>query len=89
MARFCKNCGKEFGHYNNSLQEKGRIYCKECADIIGNHKFDGDSKVITCQDCGKEILVDINDVKTCRCAECYKEYRREYKTKKQQEYRSK
>lgn len=46
------------------------------------------TKEIQCVDCGKWFNVDIKDNETCRCDECYKEYRREYKRIKEKERRN-
>lgn len=46
------------------------------------------TKEIQCVDCGKWFNVDIKDNETCRCGECYKEYRREYKRIKEKERRN-
>lgn len=77
----CQHCKKEFAHYNLSIAEKGRKYCKVCSDIIRHNKFDGDIKIIICEDCGKQVEIDINDVKTCRCNECQEKETRKNKLK--------
>lgn len=83
----CQSCGKEFAHYSKSPREMARKYCKECYDLI-YRKADNEYKIINCVECGEEIRIDIRDSKTCRCIECEENHRREYKTKKQREYRS-
>ena len=47
------------------------------------------TKIIQCVDCGKWIEVDIKDNETCRCKECYSEYRRIYYREKKREQRQK
>lgn len=66
----CQNCGKEFAHYTNSKKEKSRKYCKECSDLIRNGKHSEKTKVITCIDCGKEVVVSIKNQKSKRCYRC-------------------
>lgn len=66
----CQNCGNEFAHYNNTRQEKGRKYCKECAALLGHNIHNNKDKVVVCQDCGKEINVSIKNSKTTRCVDC-------------------
>ena len=85
----CQHCGKEFAYYNNSVQEKNRKYCKGCSDIIRNKKFDGNLKIIICQDCGKQVEIDKNDVKACRCNDCQEKFRREYNRKWMQDHKEK
>ena len=47
------------------------------------------TKVIQCVNCGEWIEVDIFDSATCRCKECYDEYRKKYKAQKEKERRNK
>ena len=51
----CQHCGKEFAHYNKTKQEKGRKYCKECAQIVGHNIKKIDYKTIVCVDCGEQL----------------------------------
>ena len=44
-------------------------------------------KEIQCIDCGEWFEVLNKDNETCRCASCYREYRRKYKTQKERERR--
>ena len=46
-------------------------------------------KIIECVNCGKWIEIDIKDNETCRCKECYAEYRRDYYREKKREQRLK
>lgn len=46
------------------------------------------TKVIQCEDCGKWVEVNIKDTETCRCDECYSEYRKRYKAEKEKERRN-
>ena len=45
------------------------------------------TKIVQCEDCGKWIEVNIKDNETCRCEECYSEYRKRYKAEKERERR--
>lgn len=47
------------------------------------------AKIVQCIDCGKWIEVDMKDNETCRCKECYAEYRRIYYREKKREQRLK
>lgn len=47
------------------------------------------TKIIQCVDCGKWIEINTKDNETCRCDECYSEYRKKYKAEKEKERRNK
>lgn len=47
------------------------------------------TKVIQCIDCGEWFEVDTKDNETCRCKECYSEYRKQRKLETQRERRAK
>ena len=47
------------------------------------------TKIVQCADCGRWIEVNIKDNETCRCDECYSEYRRVYYREKKREQRMK
>lgn len=47
------------------------------------------TKTVQCIDCGEWFEVNIKDNETCRCAECYSEYRKKYKAEKEKERRNK
>lgn len=67
--RRCRGCGRLFKIHKKSCTQ---LYCKECG-----HKEDvSEFKIVTCVDCGTEIVVNKFDTETCRCEECYKEHRR-------------
>lgn len=72
----CKHCGKEFAHYNDTKQEKGRKYCKKCAEIVKNQKSEEEQRVIECCDCGREVKISLKDHKTIRCTRCQADYKR-------------
>lgn len=78
----CKCCGKLF---KMQKREPGRLYCKEC----GQKEEIRDFKAVKCIDCGADIVVNKFDTETCRCEECYAEYRRKYKAEKEKERRAK
>lgn len=80
--KHCKNCGRLFKMHKS---EPGRLYCKECGQKEELNEF----KVIKCIDCGIEFIANKFDTETCRCGECYTEYRRNYWKEKKREYRSK
>ena len=46
------------------------------------------TKIVQCVDCGKWIEVSTKDNETCRCDECYSEYRKKYKAEKEKERRN-
>lgn len=46
------------------------------------------TKEIQCVDCGKWFEVSVYDSATCRCDDCYREYRKEYKALKERERRN-
>ena len=80
--KHCKGCGKLFKMHKNT---PGRLYCKDC----GQKEEASNFKVIKCIDCGEDVVVGKFDTETCRCEECYDEYRRNYWREKKREYRSK
>ena len=45
------------------------------------------AKVVQCIDCGEWFEVNTKDNETCRCNECYSEYRKLYKAEKEKERR--
>lgn len=47
------------------------------------------TKVVQCVDCGKWIEVNIKDNETCRCDECYSEYRKACVRENMKKYREK
>jgi hypothetical protein len=61
--KHCKGCGKLFKMHKSA---PGRLYCKDC----GQQKKADDFKIIQCQDCGIDVVVNILNTKTCRCEEC-------------------
>lgn len=80
--KHCKCCGRLF---KMSKSAPGRLYCKDCGQKEETSEF----KVIKCADCGTDIAIGKFDTETCRCEECYKEYRRAYKAEKERERRAK
>lgn len=73
----CQNCGNEFAHYNDTKQEKNRKYCKECADLLKNHKVENGVRIIKCCDCGIEVEISAKDHQTKRCYDCQNAYKQE------------
>lgn len=47
------------------------------------------TKIVQCVDCGKWIEVDIKDNETCRCKDCYSEYRKACVRENMKKYREK
>ncbi len=76
----CVDCGKVFS--TTSLASK-TYRCNDCQKLA--NYFPIVTKTITCIDCGKPVEVDARNMTKKRCDECYKEYRREYKAKKELE----
>ena len=75
----CRGCGRLFKPKGNAQ------YCKSCIKQNNTPR----DRFIKCIDCGEIVEIKTRDGQTCRCDNCQKIYRRTYKTKKQQEYRSK
>lgn len=71
----CENCGKRFRKSSNATK-----YCPACR---GYQPIQ--FKTLTCVDCGKEFVVNSKSNKSCRCEDCYKEYRKTYKNQKEKE----
>lgn len=63
-------------------------YGKYIFENIENH-LKAKTKVIQCVDCGKWFEVNTKDNETCRCNECYSEYRKVYYREKKREQRLK
>lgn len=63
----CNKCGRLMRHHKN------RKYCIECS----KYQPTGD-KIISCIDCGKQIIIPGNVATKCRCDDCQKEHIREY-----------
>lgn len=61
--KHCKNCGRLFKMQKNS---PGRLYCKDC----GKKEEASEFKVITCVDCGNDVIINKYDTETCRCESC-------------------
>lgn len=78
--KHCKGCGRLFKMHKNS---PGRLYCKEC----GQKEEASEFKVIKCVDCEKDLVIGKFDTETCRCEDCYSEYRKNYWKEKKREYR--
>lgn len=76
----CENCGVLV----RQNEKNNKKLCNECSKYRPI-----ETKIIICQDCGKEIAVDSKDNETTRCEECYKKYRTEYYRLKKREQRNK
>lgn len=91
---------RELGYEYLAYLGQNFIHCSECGILVrGNtngtkthcsncvgYKPMG-SKSIVCADCGITFEVNSKDSKTCRCKECYTQYRRKYKAEKERERR--
>ena len=64
----CAECGVLLRKKNNATK-----YCPACR---GYQPIQ--FKTLTCVDCGKEFVVNSKSNKSCRCEDCYKEYRKIY-----------
>lgn len=65
----CATCGVLIRGSKNGR----RKYCSSCKAYKPMEE-----KVITCIDCGTRFPVSPKDTRTCRCEDCYAEYRRNY-----------
>ena len=75
----CKKCGILF-RYKDKRNKK----CKSC--IEGERVL---SRLLTCEDCGKTMIIPAANKRTTRCPECYTYYRRYKKIVAQRERRAK
>lgn len=64
-------------------------YGKYIVENLKNNNCKLDTKVIQCVDCGEWFEVNVKDNETCRCSECYAEYRKAYYREKKREQRLK
>ncbi len=69
----CTICGKLF----KQSPRKPSIYCKEHKGY--NKKQEKAMRTGICVDCGSEFTVAATDKNKCRCDNCQKEYRKQYK----------
>ena len=72
----CQNCGKEIANDKKPNGKGGRPpkYCKECADLINNHK----KSEYFCEKCGRPIYHKSTTIRIKKlCAICQAEERRE------------
>ena len=75
---YCEKCGR----YEKQNKNGTKKYCKKCTSP-------SPTRMIVCEDCGKTFEISSRDSKTTRCPECYYEYRRLYKARKEAERRQK
>ena len=83
----------EQGELNSSNRTQ---YCRLCSPVYkpkykgkDDMALDYEAKKIICVDCGEEVYLNsYMDTETCRCEECYREYRRKYKAEKEKERRA-
>lgn len=84
----CQHCGKEIAFDKKPNGKGGRPpkYCKECADLITNHKKEEEQ--LFCVDCGKPLQTNsIRKYNTCRCASCQSAIRTETERVRQEKLR--
>ena len=74
----CKNCRRLF----RTKKKGNQIYCKKCAP----KNLLMEVKTIVCQDCGVEVTIDSKDNETCKCENCYAEYRKQKSREKSLRY---
>lgn len=63
-------------------------YGKYIVENLKNH-FKSTTKTIQCVDCGEWFEINIKDNETCRCNECYSEYRKACVRENMKKYREK
>lgn len=70
----CAGCGILMRKKSNAMK-----YCKSCrCSTMG-------TRVVVCEDCGKEFVVNSKNNMTHKCESCYEKYRKEYKNTKEKE----
>lgn len=75
----CENCGALV----RQNKKNNKKLCNECS------KYQPiETKIITCQDCGKEIVIKAWDMKTKRCEECQYKYIKQYDRERKQKKNS-
>ena len=72
----CADCGILTRGNKNGTKR----YCKDCSGYTPQ-----EMKTVVCVDCGEEFQVSAMANRTSRCQECYKEYRKKYKSQKELE----
>ena len=80
----CQNCGKEiaFDKKDRSKGGRPRKYCKECADLITNHK----KADHFCEKCGKPIYYKSTTIRIRKlCASCQAEERKSFDRERKSE----
>lgn len=76
----CRGCGKLF---KVNKKSHNQLYCKECSQ----KEETNERKHTRCVDCGEDLVIGKFDTETCRCEDCYSEYRKNYWKEKKREYR--
>lgn len=93
---------RELGYEYLKYKCENFTRCRECGILYRNSKSHPSSycvgcraykrmetKWVTCADCEKEFKVSSKNNQSCRCDECYAEYRRKYKANNERERRQK
>lgn len=88
----CKKCGALFEikprwnkEHTKKINTKARKYCNDCRNIMYTKST---NKVITCIDCGVDIIVNPNATAVCRCKECQIQHRKKKNKERQRKYYS-
>ena len=81
----------KFLYYIKPSKHKDVLWFCYGGYIVDNLKrnFNQRTKIIQCCDCGEWFEIDTKDNETCRCKECYSEYRKIYYREKKREQRLK
>lgn len=83
---------------NLALQLDDSMLCSKCLSRFSANTYKlrcpvcgfqhAGTRVVVCEDCGEEFLVDARNNSKVRCDRCQELHRRQYKTKMQRKYRS-
>lgn len=88
----CEKCGALYeikgkwdkNHMKKIYNHRGRKYCDDCRyDSSRSLK----NKIITCIDCGTEIIVNNMNNSSCRCSDCQNKHRKEVNRRRMKKYR--
>lgn len=73
---YCEKCGR----YEKQNKNGTKKYCKKCTTP-------SPTRMVVCEDCGNTFEVSNKNSQTTRCQDCYFEYRKTYKARKEAERR--
>lgn len=80
----CQECGILVRNNPNGTVK----HCKDCASDSSRYYDKMETKVIMCEDCGKEIIISAKNNKTTRCEDCQKNRKRKKNAEWMREYRN-